>query len=293
MTDKTSLPTLQWLVDREAWLKKERGNGGDWDHLSARLDECAYIREKLQRAPVLGEEAITAIARKHFTTLNEVYLCNKAIRAALAQKAAPLTEPAAPKRTCSYHIFASTCINCGESEAAAPATPADPLIERLRELSERATPGPWECKDSPSAPFDGEFRVLGPFFPTHVKGQSFDDRAWIAFLKNYDNAALIAAMRTGLPTLLEHAHNARDTLRATNCTLQDRAELAESRLSTARDEGFAEARAAAAKVCDECRVLIDAESMEGAAKDAALQLATQIRALTPSLTALEAFKAVG
>lgn len=55
------------------------------------------------------------------------------------------------------------------------------------------TPGPWECRDAPHAPFDGQFRVLGPYFPTHVKGQSFDDRHWICFVSNYHDARLIAA----------------------------------------------------------------------------------------------------
>lgn len=35
-----------FLLDRISWLDKERRNGGDYAHLTARLDECKYILDK-------------------------------------------------------------------------------------------------------------------------------------------------------------------------------------------------------------------------------------------------------
>src|SRR3990167_5115545 len=38
----------QWLVDRIEWLRKEAHGGGNWEHLKARMDESAYVLEKLR-----------------------------------------------------------------------------------------------------------------------------------------------------------------------------------------------------------------------------------------------------
>jgi hypothetical protein len=33
----------KWASDRIAWLEKERRSGGDYNHLTTRLEECQYI----------------------------------------------------------------------------------------------------------------------------------------------------------------------------------------------------------------------------------------------------------
>lgn len=66
-------------------------------------------------------------------------------------------------------------------------------LQEIRELRSSIKHEPWECKDSPEAPFDGQFRVLGEFFDSHVDGQSFDDRYWLGWFGEYQNAKFAAA----------------------------------------------------------------------------------------------------
>lgn len=46
----------QWLVDRIAWLRKERHSGGDWMYLLQKEEETAYCLQKLDEIgePVNG-----------------------------------------------------------------------------------------------------------------------------------------------------------------------------------------------------------------------------------------------
>jgi len=37
----------RFLAERAAWLKYEALNGGDWEHLKAKEDECLYLRRVL------------------------------------------------------------------------------------------------------------------------------------------------------------------------------------------------------------------------------------------------------
>lgn len=76
----------------------------------------------------------------------------------------------------------------------------DELLNRCDELDEKATPD-WECKDHPEAPFDGQFRVLGRYLPSHVPGKSFDDREWAGFFAKYENCIFAVESRTLLPIL--------------------------------------------------------------------------------------------
>lgn len=48
----------QWMVERGEWLRKEAHSGGNWEHLKARMDECAYVLQKLralQPHPLVAE----------------------------------------------------------------------------------------------------------------------------------------------------------------------------------------------------------------------------------------------
>lgn len=41
---------LKFLVDRIDWLTSEISGGGNFEHLNTRRSECAYIRERFERA---------------------------------------------------------------------------------------------------------------------------------------------------------------------------------------------------------------------------------------------------
>lgn len=39
----------KWLAERADWLRREYLNGGNYEHLKAREDECRYIAEKVAK----------------------------------------------------------------------------------------------------------------------------------------------------------------------------------------------------------------------------------------------------
>lgn len=39
----------KWLTERADWLRSEYLNGGNFEHLKAREDECRYIAEKVAK----------------------------------------------------------------------------------------------------------------------------------------------------------------------------------------------------------------------------------------------------
>lgn len=56
MTNRAALDAAtEWLQNRISWLDKERRNGGDYVHLTTRLEECQYI---LQKHPALSQPGV-------------------------------------------------------------------------------------------------------------------------------------------------------------------------------------------------------------------------------------------
>ena len=68
-------------------------------------------------------------------------------------------------------------------------TNIEQLIEKAKALKaarEAASRGPWECKDHPDAPFDGQFRILGPY--NRKPPEAYDDRDWNGYFHKYENS---------------------------------------------------------------------------------------------------------
>lgn len=78
-------------------------------------------------------------------------------------------------------------------------TPRSEIAARLA----RATPGPWQCLDTPDAPFDGGFRVLGQSrpLPDGVVWQA-DNRPMPLFSYRYEDAVFAAHSHKDISDLL-------------------------------------------------------------------------------------------
>lgn len=86
--------------------------------------------------------------------------------------------------------------------------------ERLSAIEARAkaaTPD-WECKDSPEAPFDGQYRVLGKVRVAPPK--HFDDREWAGWFHKYENALFAAHARQDVPALVAEVRRLRSALQS-------------------------------------------------------------------------------
>lgn len=47
-------PFIEWLEKRIEWLDSERRNGGSWDYLTNKMDECKFILEKFNALAKAG-----------------------------------------------------------------------------------------------------------------------------------------------------------------------------------------------------------------------------------------------